>query len=206
MTIVKRAVFKYPDGHEIPFALVKREKTDFRWIYAASGEEVSGVAYLSESDAIRSMRVKVDHEPELAGVDLTITAVDLPPEARAARRIVDHYRDGIAYEISKENLPIAEEIVADLIANETNISPLISAFSDLMAYIFGHRPAFARALFPVTAQGSPRDLVLDGLLYTAIEAMQKSTNQDFGNLIKILKEPVSQIMTAKAMPKKGQIQ
>jgi hypothetical protein len=208
MTIVKRAAFKYPDGNTIDFALVRREKGDFRWIYSADGSEVSGVVYLSESDAVRAMRVKIDHEPELVGVDLTISAVDPPPEARAATRIWRELWIRGDLEKDKSHFEFVDlEPLADIIANETNIGPLTTAFSELMAYIFLHRARFAQALYPVTAQGAPRDLTMDGLLYTAIEAMQKSTGQDFSNLLKPLKEPVSQIVGAKAMPKqKGVIQ
>lgn len=202
MTIVKRATMKYPDGHVMDFALVKRERVDFRWIYAASGEEVSGVAYLSEPDAIKALRVQVDHSPELVGVDLTITSVDPPPEQRAAEAVWSRYEK---YDFVDRPLLRDREVeaLAEIIGRETGVPALIESFSNLMAYVFIHRPAFAKALFPVTAQGNPRDMVLDGLLWQAVEAMQKSTGQDFSNLLKPLKEPVSQIMTAKAMPKKG---
>jgi hypothetical protein len=135
------------------------------------------------------------------GVDLTITAVDPPPEARAASRI---YRElWISGKLpSDPSLEFVDlEPLADIIANETNIGALTTAFSELMAYCMIHRARFAQALYPVTAQGAPRDLTMDGLLYSAIEAMQKSTGQDFSNLLKPLKEPVSQIIGAKAMPK-----
>jgi len=39
----------------------------------------------------------------------------------------------------------------------------------------------------------PRDLVMDGLLLSVIEALQKVTREDYGNLVKILKQPVSEI-------------
>jgi hypothetical protein len=203
VTIVKRAAFAYPDGRKIEFALVKRERQDFRWIYAADSSEVSGVAYLSESDAVRALRVSIDHEPELVGVDLTIIAVDPPPEVRAAMVIVSRYSSGY-WDVSPATITeCVSEAISDIIAHETNIGPLTTAFSELMAYVFIHRAKFAQALYPVTAQGSPRDLVMDGLLFTAIEAMQKSTGQDFSNLLKPLKEPVSQVVAVKAMPKKG---
>lgn len=207
MTLVKRALFRYPDGREIPFSLVKREKGDFRWIYAASGEEVSGVAYLSEADAVKAMRVKVDHEPELVGVDLTILSVEDPPEVRAAQACIDKLNKADqCWGPDDVFLPDQDkwrDDLAAIIAAETNVSPLITSFSDLMAYVFRHRPAFAKALFPVTEQGSPRDMVLDGLLLIAIEAIKKSTKQDLGNLVAILKQPVKQIIGAKSMPKKG---
>lgn len=207
MQVVKRASMKYPDGHEVQFVLTKREKGDHRWVYAESGAEVSGIAYLSESDAVRAMRISVDHEPELAGVDLTIIAIDPPPEARAARRIVQQYSDEFETAVGlTDSLRFIDEIT-ELIASETNLPALTSAFSDLLAYVYLHRPAFAKALFPVTPQGAPRDLVMDGLLLTAVEAMQKTTGQDFSNLIKPLKEPVSTLMIAKGMPKqRGPIQ
>jgi len=198
--VIKKCLWRHADGQEQHFVLTKHGKADFRWIVTATGAEWDKIAYLEEADAVKKMRLFVETDPTCVGVDMTLSGVEPTPEQRAADCIDKVFNAGLTGQEYRERC-------AEIIASETNLPALTTAFSELLAYVMIHRPAFARALFPVTPQGEPRDLVLDGLLYAAIEAMQKSTGQDFGNMLKRLKEPVSQIMVAKGMPKfKGKVQ
>jgi hypothetical protein len=144
--------------------------------------------YESESIAIRQIRVAVDNDPDLVEIDLTIYPVDPPAEERAAAKILDRY--GFKDDGS----------LAAIIGRETNIAEITEHVQALLAYIFSRRRAFAAALFPIVDGKEPRDLVLDGILLSAIEAMAKSTKQDYGNLLAILRKPVSAIVTPNNHP------
>lgn len=193
-TIIKRAVWKHPQRPDREFLLARVERACFRWLDALTTKPWDGVDYLDAGTALKAMRVYVGGDPIMVGYDLTIFDVAPPPEERAAKRIGQAFNAGMTFDEYRSRC-------VEIIGQETNISPAVQAFSELIAYLMIHRAAFARALFPVTPDGQPRDLVMDGLLYTAIEALAKSTGQDFSNLLKPLKEPVSKIVQARAVPR-----
>jgi len=188
---VKRATLKDPQGIKADFLLQRHGKGDYRW----SG--VDTTAYLSEEDAIRGMRATVEGKPEFVGWDLTIMGIEPPAALRAAARLVDKtFHEGWWKAVDK-TLVEAQQVIEE----ETNSAALVDAVETLIAYIFLNRSKFAKALFPTTPAGEPRDLVCDGLLLTVIEALEKTTLQDHENLKKKLREPVSQILSARALPK-----
>jgi hypothetical protein len=187
---VKKAKLIFPDKREDNLVLLQVEPKVLRW-ETDGGREWDGVDYLDEATAIASIRVLVERDPAYVGVDLTVLSMDPTPAERAA--------GVIGFEFGMTEVPR----VAEIIAKETNIDGLTEHISTLIAYLFRHRPAFAKALFPVTEAGAPRDMVLDGLLLNVIQAMEKSTGQTFGNLTKILLEPVSVIQMASKLPPGG---
>jgi hypothetical protein len=136
----------------------------------------------------------------MVGVDLTIYPVELPPEERAAERLAPIAYDGRMYNDTDQ----AE--ITRIIREETNITEILDAAQSMVAYAFTRRDAYARALFPVQDGRMPRDLVFDGLLLTMVEALGKATKQDYQNIVRVLKEPVSSIQVARSMPKGGTIQ
>jgi hypothetical protein len=195
---VRKATLTYPSGEKRLLHLMKLSRADFRWIDTGTGKEFDGVSYLEDGPAVRAMRVFVESDPSTVGIDLTIELVDPPPERRAAVVIA---------KLDKANNNAGwEDAIASIIEAETNVTPMASAFSDLMGYLFIHRAKFALALFPPTPAGQPRDLTMDGLLLNAIEQLAKATKQDFGNLVKILKRPVQQIAVARVVPKEQKLQ
>jgi len=200
---VKAARIKLRDDSVRHLILIRKDKGDYRWINAV-GEEFDGVAYLDEVTAMKALRlaVEVDHaRPEFIGADLTIDPVGPPPSRRAAEKM------SAVFHRDWDNDPEkAVEEATELIEQETRVSELLNAYQELLAYSFTRRPAFAKALFPKTPEGEPRDLVFDGLLLACIEATEKATLQDFDNLKKILKQPVSRIIGATSMPQKGPVQ
>ena len=194
MTLTKTAVLKHPDAREQKLNLFRVEAKCYRWLMD-SGRPFDGIDYVNEATAISQLRVLVDGDPAYVGVDLTIHSIEPTADVRAAKRI----RHAIT---GADCLDIWDyESVAEIIRSETNLPALMDSIQSLLAYCFKCRPAFAKALFPVTAAGAPRDLTMDGLLLAVIEALEKTSNQKFDNLTKILKAPVSQIQVAKAMPK-----
>jgi hypothetical protein len=212
-TIIKRAVLKRSDRPPETLLLTRHGKGDFRWI-TESGKEFTGVYYLDSGAAIRAMRAHVESDPDCVGVDLTIFDVEPPPEERAAWRLNRLIDNG-------PTVAEFESRAAEVIAQETNIGPMTTVFSDLMAFLMIHRRALyfglALEMLPpqqieqinrIMAGRAARSLALDGLLYQAITELGKSTKQDFANLLAPLKEPVSNIVQARAVPKppEGSIQ
>lgn len=209
MTIVKRAEWKYKDGSVVHFTLHRIERACFRWMTAA-GNLWDGVDYLDTGTALKAMRVHVDSDPAEVGTDLTFFDIAPGPERRAAETIDRIFNAGLTGEEYRTRC-------AEVISTETNIGPMTQAFSELIAFLFTRRTALcfglalaamppqiiaqANAMIQATGQTPGRDLVFDGLLYAAIEEMSKSTGQDFSNLLKPLKEPVSNIVVARAVPK-----
>ena len=190
MTVTQKAVLKYRDGRIQNLSLFRVEPTVQRWIIDDSGKEFSKVHYLSTHDAVKGLRVLVETDPNYVGVDLTIMAVEPPPEERAAHRIDTDYD------------LLSAEAIARIIQEETNISEVVRTAEELLAYLFTRRAIFAKALFPVQGGMAPRDMVMDGLLLGCIEALSKTTKQEYGNLLKILKEPVSNLQVVAALPPK----
>jgi hypothetical protein len=202
MNVVKKAVWRdtrnAAAGEQLLF-LVRHGKGDYRWVKAIDQKELDGVAYLDEGSAIRAMRLFVDHDPSMVGIDLTIGDIAPSPEVRAAKQIDSVFNAGVTGEEYRH-------VVAEIIARETNINGLTTAVSELLAYIFRCRVSFAAAVCPTMPGKVPRDLTMDGLLLAALEAMSKATGQDFSNLIRILKEPVGQILAVHGKPKGEQVQ
>ena len=84
MTVVKRAVLKHKDGRQQEFFLFRVEEKVFRWA-DSNGKLWDGVDYTSENIALKGIRVSVDTDPALVGVDLTVYPVEPAPEERAAK-------------------------------------------------------------------------------------------------------------------------
>jgi hypothetical protein len=200
MTIVNKAVLRHRNGKEQSLSLLKIESGVFRWITDELTKPWDGIDYLDRSMAIKALRVRVETDPAYVGADLTITSPDPTPAERAAAEII---------KAIDANLPIADtpcRTMAEIIDRETNLPALLDSFQTLMAYVFTRRLPFAMALFPTTAAGKPRDLVMDGLLLNAIEAIEKSTGQTFDSLRKQLEEPVSNLIVAHSLPKGAKTQ
>jgi hypothetical protein len=206
MTIVKRALLKCPDGRQQEFFLFRVEPAVFRFA-DANGRLWDGVDYLSENVALKAIRVSCDTDPAMVGVDLTIYPVELPPDERAATRIVSETTGPIPAMNDDPALAAVIANVSRIIREETNITEIVEAVNTLLAFIVTRRDAYARAMFPVHGGRAPRDLTLDGLLLAAIEALGKATKQDYANIITALKEPVSSLQIAHNMPiPKGPVQ
>lgn len=193
--ITHRAALKHPDGSTQTLALVRAGRGNYQWFDKVGQVPWVETVYLTDSNAIRAIRVYVDGDPSMVGVDLTITAAAEPPDVRAANLIC-------------ANDATSPDVVADIIDSETNVNGLTRAFSELMAYCFTRRPAFAVGVALMTGQAPQpnaqhRDLAFDGLLLAAIEALAKATQEDYSNLTAKLKEPVSQLMVMKGSPEKG---
>lgn len=201
MKAVKRAILKYKDGRQDELFLFRLEETVFHWIVGNPAKrKFDGIDYLSKYVAIKALRVAVETEVALAGSSLTFYGIEPPPEERAATQIAGIAFDGRCYEHKD-----VEEL-SNIIRQETNITEILDATQGLLAYCFTRREKFAMALFPIQDGRKPRDMVFDGLLLSAIEAIGKATKQDFESLVKILKEPVSDLVIATNMPKGGKVQ
>ncbi len=203
MQLINRAVIEFQGGRSVALSLFKTEPTVFRWVAESDGSRFDSCDYVTSSDAVKGLRVLVDGDPGYVGADLTIYPVEPPPEERAARRIVEELEIEDGYHTPN---PYDIEKVAEIIRQETAIVELCEHTQTLLAYLFTRRDAFAQALFPTVHGQRPRDMVMDGLLLSAIEAMGKATRQDYANLVKILKEPVSNLIVSSRMPPGGKIQ
>lgn len=204
LQICKRATIKDKHGDTTEQFLFRHAKGDYRWA-DKGGNEFDGVAYLSEEDAIRAIRCKVEGEPEYVGADLTIFPVDPPPHVRAAEKCFEQQ----SLSVTPFRPFIKQEVIdmlAGIIEKETNIATLLDAYQTLLAHCFQRRRIYAKAQFPTVEGQEPRDLVFDGLLLTCIEETEKATRQNFDNLKKILMEPSSRIVTAHGVRKKGTVQ
>jgi len=203
--ITKRAKLKFPDARERNLVLLKIEPKVYVW-KTEGGTDWDGVQYLEESTAISQLRVTIDHDPAYVGVDLTVTSPDPTPAQRAAEKI----REGISEDLETTEVPFVawlyDNRIEKCINEETNIDPLVDHLQTLLAYLFRRRPAFAKAIFPVTEQGAPRDLTMDGLLLNVIQALEKTTGQKWENLTRLLMEPVSVISMASKLPPGGKVQ
>ena len=197
---VKRATLKREPAATVELLLVRHEPRVFRW-HAAHGVPFDNVDYVAEVDALKALRVLVESSPEYVGVDLTIHSVTPPPEERAAEKITNYINEhGNPGPLGPNNWTPPGDRIASIIRSETGITELIEQAEVLVAFLFQRRRAYARALFPAPAGEEPRDLTLDGLLLELIEALQTATQNDYGNLVKILKEPVGNIKVVAAMP------
>ena len=191
MEVVKKAVLRWVD-RVAELCLFRVEPKVYRWVYP-NGQELDHIDYLTDADAIAALRVLVDGDPAYVGCDLTVNPVTPPPELRAARRVM---RRVGAFE--DETL----EAIRNLIQEETGIGALLDASQALFAYIWKYRPLYARTLFPHVEGKPPRDLTLDGLLLTYLEAAEKSLGESLDNLKAVLREPVSEIIGARQLPQK----
>ena len=122
MKIVKRSLLRFPDKREKTLALFQIEAHVFRWIEEPAGKPFDGIDYLTEHDGIKGLRVLVEGDPSYVGVDLTVLPVELPPDERAAKRIVmEMYGDYVP----PESIPYDVERAAGIIAEETAIDRLV---------------------------------------------------------------------------------
>ena len=214
MTLINKAVLKHlPSGKTQNLSLFRIEQNVYRWVDDLTGKPCDGVDYLDISMAIKALRVRVETEPNMTGIDLMVLPVAPPPEERAARRIARLYTFALLKALPLSSEDVAEidpggavDEVAEIIRNETGIDFLIEHTQTLLAFLFQRRLAYAKALFPTVQGQEPRDITLDGLLLQVIEAMQKATGQDYANLVKILKEPISTVKVVSALPPGAKIQ
>ncbi len=207
MTIVKRAVFKSEGGpgtipiKTIQLSLMRVEKHAFRWIDEVTGNPFDGVDYVEETDAVKALRVLVETDPKWVGIDLTVFPVAPPPEERAARRIVEAWRDSM---IKRFDLPVEQTCridmsgpineTAEIIRNETAIDKLVESTNVLVAYL-------------VQRIRQPRppglDMAQAGLLLDVLTALEKAQNVDLSNIRKVLTQDVTAIKTYSSMPQSG---
>lgn len=200
---VKSALLRYPDGREVMLLLTCQKQPrdgeggQYAWLDTSGREWEMGTVYDEEARAMKQLRVLVETDPGLVGVQLTIKPILPPAERRIAQKVITRYALP----------PKALDDLQEIVARESNLSPLIDAAETLIAYCFRHRAIFAQAMFPVVDGRLPRDVTFDGVLLTIIEELEKSKGQEFGKLKAILSEPVSAIVTpASNVGQKGSIQ
>jgi len=182
---VKRAVLKLPDGRERTLLLVHTDKASYVWQTPEGRVWEDLSVYADEATAIRMLRVGVDSDPALVGVDLTVYPMDPPPAERLAKRLSVRYGPWKETEV---------EECAKVIAEETALPELLDKTQTLLAYIFKNRLVFAMAVCPPTPGAQPRDLTMDGCLLEAIQAIEKSTGLKLDRLTSELMKPVSAII------------
>lgn len=197
---VKTATIRHSDGREVSLVLMRTGETKYHWQTPNGRPWESGVGFENEGAAIKSIRVSVESDPDLVGADLTVKALDPPPELRAAKRITDMLLPG------KKGREKRIKDLSEIIRDETGIDSLVEAVSEMTAFWMARRNTYAMAVCPPIPGAIPRDLKADGLLRAVIVAMQKTTGQNFKNLIAILDEAPSMIVGAGKMPKGGLVQ
>lgn len=180
MTITKRATIKSPVGLIVEMALFRVESKCYRWIETLSGQRSDDIDYLSESDAIRGLRVWADTDPSAVGYDLTIIPVAPPPEERAAKRILRELQG----EISVDE-------IAEIIRNETGLAAMIESSNLLLAYLI-------RNLHQPKPPGL--DVTQAGLILEVIVALERAQATDLPNLKKRLTETPSEIKIVGSAP------
>jgi hypothetical protein len=148
-TIIKRAVWKHPQRPDREFLLARVERACFRWLDALTTKPWDGVDYLDTGTALKAMRVYVGGDPIMVGYDLTIFDVAPPPEERAAKRIGQAFNAGMTFDEYRSRC-------VEIIGQETNISPAVQAFSELIAYLMIHRAAFAAPYSRYAGRPAPR--------------------------------------------------
>lgn len=172
MTIVKKAIIKHLENAEPPqqLSLFRIEPKVYRWINDATGQQTRSlpVDYLTEDDALRALRVRIDGEAQWVGWDLTIIPVADPPEVRAAKRLPSVFtRDW------DNDVPRAVDEAATIIRQETGIDKLVEAVNLLITYEMprlreGKRPGL--------------DMKHGGLIIEVLEALEKTQQVDLSNL------------------------
>lgn len=186
MTIINRAALKIRDGQEKKLSLFRVERGVFRWVEDATSEPFDGVDYLSDTDAIKGLRVLVDGDPAYVGCELTIHPVSPPAEERAARRIYEWFDN------AGDSAPeIFLDAISEIIRNETAIDKLTETLNLLLAY-------------EVTRLRAPKpaglDLVHAGLLLDAVCALERSQAIDLTGIKSRLKQPVERIQVYQSTP------
>jgi hypothetical protein len=186
--IVKRGTLKYPDQRELKLALFKVEDKVFRWAEVPSGTLLDGVDYLSEHDAVKGVRVAVECDPGMVGVDFTVIPVEPSPDERAAKRI---YEEITIHGWEIGDLPKYLEEIATIVRQETGIEKLVETTNLYLTY------RFPRLRFPKQAG---LDMTEGGLVLGVIEALEITTKTDLSNLKTKLTEGIEQVKVFSNIP------
>ncbi len=193
MKIIHRALLKFTDQDKKlldtkQLSLFQVEANVFRWITDGPGTPFDGVDYLRMEDAIKGLRVLVQSDPAYVGCDLTVLPVDLPPDERAAKRII---MEMFSDYVPPESIPYEIERVAGVIDEECQSTAMIEAVNLLMAYEIPR----LRAPKP-----GGLDMAHGGLIVTILEVIEKAQKVDLTNLKKKLTEGVEQIKVYSSIP------
>ena len=198
MTAVQRAIIKQPDGKPQTLTLFRVEPTVFRWIDQA-GKPWDGVDFLEAGMAIKSLRMTIESDPSYVGYDLTFYPVELPPEERAAKRVieemyrVDDWGPRDIY-VPPEDIPRDIGKVSSIIKSETGIDKLVESVNLLLTY------EFPRRLQP---KRPGLDLTWGGLVLSVLEALEVAQKSDLSNLKAELTKGIEQIQVYSNMPPQG---
>ncbi len=191
MKAVLRAVLKYPDQREQELTLFKVQDKCFRWVAMPSGRLHDGVDYLDERVAQKALRVYVESDPSMVGVDLTIRPMDPTVAERAAKLCLDKFFE---YDYPGQLGNGLPEATAAIIEKETRINSLIDAAQTLIAYEIQRMR---------TPKPPGLDMAHGGLILALIEEIEKATGQNFDNIRKMLTQDVDQVKVFSSMPRGG---
>ena len=193
MKVTDRALLKRTDQADTVLALFQIEARVFRWIDEKTSAPFNGVDYLRREDAIKGLRILVESDPAYVGADLTLLPVELPPDERAAKRIVmemycDHVpTDSIAFDVER---------AANIIDEETHVTRLIEAVNLLLAF------EIPRLRWPKQAG---LDMTHGGLILGVLEALEPAMKVDLSNLKTKLTEGIETVKVYSAMPATGKV-
>ena len=193
MKITDRAQIKHPDRPETEkvLALFQVESKVFRWIDERAGEPFDKIDYLRREDAIKGLRVLIEGSPDYVGFDLTLLPVELPPDERAAKRIVmEMYCDYVP----TDSIAFDVERAANIIDEETQITKLIEAVNLLLTF------EIPRLRWPKQAG---LDMAHGGLILGVLEALEQAMKVDLGNLKSKLAEGIETVKVYSNMPASG---
>ncbi len=188
MKIVHRSVINFKEGRQERLALFCVEHTVFRWVIETSGKLFDGIDFLDALTAIKHLRVRVETEVKYIGADLTFIPVALPPEERAAKRIINEIVEGVAPN------KYGEEVVAGIIREETAIGSLLEHVNLLVTY------RLQRMRQP---KPPGLDMAEGGLLLSVIEDIEIAQQVDLSGLKSLLTGNIDRVKLYASAPTGG---